>query len=89
MSKHRPSSNLPRALWTQASVPPIDWPYGQCRSHVNHYSRAAAKRAIREHLMIPCWKCDRGDRLSWFACPILGAKHYHIGHRRQRQEVAS
>lgn len=88
MSKHRPSSNLPRAQWSQASVFTRKWPYGACRAHVSHDSRAAAKRAIREHLMIPCWKCDRGWRMDWFACPLLGANHFHIGHS-QRREVAS
>jgi hypothetical protein len=60
-------------------IPPINWAYGFCETHVSHPSRAAAKRAVRHHLAYPCWKCDLGRRIDWFVCPVAST-HLHIGH---------
>lgn len=88
MSKRPPlRSALKRAARTQPFVPPQNWRYGACESHRAHKSRAAAKRAVREHGGYPCWKCSNGYRIDWFVCPQSPA-HFHIGHSRVVEQSA-
>lgn len=60
------------------------WQWQACSTHRWLWSRAAAKRAVRDHVEQwgqECERCLRGGRMTWFVCKASrGRLHLHIGH---------
>lgn len=60
------------------------WQWQACSTHRWWWSRAEAKRAVRDHIEQwgqHCERCLRGGRMTWFLCKASRVRgHFHAGH---------